>query len=151
MAEETGVQEAAEGVDIRALDAAIDAAKSRPAEAWLVAGGDALVAALVRFAGDHAVTVTRVDEDGAVAIERGALVVSELSDDAHVRLLEEAARAGAFAVAVLPEPTIEAFRRAVHAGARDVLAGEPSPETLATRLVRWRERGRPRRRSSSHL
>jgi hypothetical protein len=143
VSEASATKASGDGVDIRAVDTAIETAKSQPSDVWLVAGSDDLVALLMASAREVGVTVSRLD--GAAEVERGAILIVELPGEERETTLQTASKAGAFCVAVLDEPTIGTFAKVVRGGARDVLAGKPTAEVLSSRIERWKARGKTKK------
>lgn len=128
-----------EGIDITMLQSAVE--NTAPAgEAWLISGSDDLVFAVMSTARDAGVMVARMDADAAAKVTNGALVIVELPGDEAEAILTESAKNGAYVVAVLDEPTIEAFTKAVKSGARDVVAGKPNADVIAARGEKWKSK-----------
>jgi phosphoglycolate phosphatase-like HAD superfamily hydrolase len=151
VAEETVTKESQGGLAVKAVAPEAASAtqktpetqKSQAGDIWVVAGSDEIVALLTAAARDIGVVVKTLDS--AAAPGRGAILVVELPDPARETALTAASKAGAFCVAILDEPTVGTFTKAIHGGARDVLAGKPTPQTLAARAERWKARGKAKK------
>jgi hypothetical protein len=143
LAEEAVTKPDADGSKAVAATKPSETPRTQASDIWVVAGSDEIVALLTNAARDVGVTIKTLETAGHVG--RGALLIVELPDQTRASALEAASKAGAFCVAILDEPTIGTFTTAVHGGARDVLAGKPTPQILAARADRWKSRGKAKK------
>ncbi|MFN0204912.1 MAG: hypothetical protein ACKVS6_01200 [Planctomycetota bacterium] len=129
--------DAADGIDISMLRTAVE--NTQPSgDAWFVSAGDDLILILMASAREAGVVLTRIDAQAAANVEKGKLVIVELPSAEGEGVITEVSKNGAVAVAVLDEPTIEWFTKAIRAGASDVLAGKPTEELIMSRLEKWK-------------
>lgn len=108
--------------------------------AWLAYASDDLILILTSSALAAGVVLTRIDAAAAANVKKGKLVIVELPSDGGEGVITEVSKNGAIAIAILDEPTIDWFTKAVRAGARDVLAGKPPEELIMSRLEKWKEK-----------
>lgn len=135
--QKTETQKQPEEMDVNMLRSALQ--NTQPSgEVWLVAATDDLVGVLMTCARDAGVVISRADVTAAAKVNRDDVVIVELPSPDAEAILQTASVHGAFIVAILGEPTIESFTKAVRAGAQDVLAGKPTAEKLQSRVEKWK-------------
>lgn len=106
------------------------------ADPWFVCGSHDFVLAVTGSAKEAGIVIAPIEPADVSKIDPGKLVIFEFpgGDGAAA----EAAAHGVVVIAVLDEPTIDWFTKAIHAGARDVLAGAPTAQTLAAHGEKWK-------------
>lgn len=108
---------------------------------WLVIASEPVAAAAAQAASALGVSAKRIDPGSSAPMGRENVVLVELgatSGEREEAWLRRALRARAMPVALLPEPTLERFARAVRAGALDVLGSAAlAPESIASRAPGW--------------
>lgn len=104
---------------------------------WLVSGSAEGVLALTALGRDLGAEVVEAGDSELAVAGGAALVFVEVSDPAREAVVRAAREKQLAVVAWVPEPTVATVTRLLRLGCRDILAGNPTTETLAARAPRW--------------